>query len=126
MPAVPAPACRVVTFTRCTSKCAGAASARARERRSDGLRGVAHDTISMGWLGNEAWLPAWRTCGSGQQNGDKAGESWMRTGAGSCPAGLGSRLEGRCDRCLVFHEGEYDAPIAGRPPGALEGAVVIK
>lgn len=48
----------------------------------------------------------------------------MRIGAGSCSEGLGSRLEGRCDRCLVFHGGEYDAPIAGRPPGALE--VVIR
>ena len=57
MPAAPAPPCRVITVTRCPSKCGGAASARARERRSVGPPGVAHDTISIGRLGNGASSP---------------------------------------------------------------------
>ena len=57
MPAAPAPPCRVMTVTRCPSKCGGAASARARERRSVGPPGVAHDTISIGRARDAASSP---------------------------------------------------------------------
>ena len=53
----PRPALRVITVTRRPSKCGGAASANARERRSEGPPGVAQDTISMGRLGKAASSP---------------------------------------------------------------------
>lgn len=49
----------------------------------------------------------------------------MRIGACSCPERLGSHLEGRCGRFLVFHAGEYDARRGSRPPGVLERAIVM-
>ena len=58
IPAAPAPPCRVMTVTRCPPKCSGAASASARASRSLGPPGVAHETISIGRLGNGAWSGA--------------------------------------------------------------------
>ena len=96
MPAAPAPPCRVITFTRCPSKCGGAASAKARERRSEGPPGVAQETISMGRLGKAASSARGEHAAGTQQDersGEEAGEPGRGPELAATRRGCGLRLE---------------------------------